>query len=148
MQTYEERLRHFIESRRSLEGTINAMVNLQLEVASADERTLVFSFLLEEWEMNPAGHTHGGMLSTMLDIAMGGAAYTFSQAAFTPTIQLSVNFVKSSHASQQLRVEAVCDHVGSRMIQTRAIAYQTSGEIVASAVGSYAVNTKTEKTTV
>ena len=111
MQTYEERLRHFIESRRSLEGTINAMVNLQLEAASADERTLVFSFLLEEWEMNPAGQTHGGILSTMLDIAMGGAAYTFSQAAFTPTIQLSVNFVKSSHASQQLRVEAVCDHV-------------------------------------
>lgn len=142
MQSYKERLQHFIDLRQTMEGTINAMIKLSLTEVSEREHKLVFAYCPQAWMMNPAGHTHGGILSAVLDIAMGAAAYTFSQAAFTPTIQLSVNFVKSSSASQLLCVEAICDHIGSRMIQTRAQITNSSAEVIASAIGSYAVNTK------
>ena len=37
-------------------------------------------------------------------------------------------------------IDAVCDHSGSRMIMTRATARLKDGEVVATAVGSYANN--------
>ncbi len=142
MQTYQARIRHFVDSRVQQEGTINAMLQMRFVKAQEERRRIVYCFTLAPWEMNPAGHTHGGILSAILDVAMGGAAYAFSQAAFTPTISLAVNFVKGTQAYERLEVEAFCDHIGSRMIMTRAIAYNQAGEVVASANGSYAVNTR------
>ncbi len=67
-----------------------------------------------------------------------GVRDTYSEAAFTPTIQMSVNFVKEAKqgmncGSMQLVITAV-------MIMTRATARLKDGEVVATAVGSYANN--------
>ncbi len=138
----DERIHHFVNLRNEKKDTINAMLEMQLVELKKDSQTLVVQFPLQSWEMNPVNHTHGGILSAMLDVAMGGAAYVFSQAVFTPTIQLAVNFVKGSTAGDVLRIEATCDHAGSRMAMTRAVAYDQEGNVIASANGAYAINTK------
>ena len=51
-----------------------------------------------------------------------------------------MNFVKGSGTGDELWIDAVCDHSGSRMIMTRATARLKDGEVVATAVGSYANN--------
>ena len=142
MSRAKQRAAQFIALRTRAEGTINAMVEMELVRMDEQTRTMTLKFPLRGWEMNPVVRTHGGILCTLLDMAMGGAAYTYSEAAFTPTIQMSVNFVKGSGTGDELWIDAVCDHSGSRMIMTRAAARLKDGEVVATAVGSYANNRK------
>ena len=140
MSRAKQRAAQFIALRTRAKGTINAMVEMELVRMDEQTRTMTLKFPLRGWEMNPVGRSHGGILCTLLDMAMGGAAYTYSEAAFTPTIQMSVNFVKGSETGDELWIDAVCDHSGSRMIMTRATARLKDGEVVATAVGSYANN--------
>lgn len=142
LNEFEQRVEHFIALRTRAADTINAMVEMELVSADEESRTMTLRFPLRHWEMNPVGRTHGGILCTLLDMAMGGIAYACSDANFTPTIQMSVNFVKGSETGEGLYVEAVCDHCGSRMLMTRAVARLKPGDVVATAVGSYANNKK------
>ena len=142
LNEFEQRVEHFIALRTRAADTINAMVEMELVSADEESRTMTLRFPLRHWEMNPVGRTHGGILCTLLDMAMGGIAYACSDADFTPTIQMSVNFVKGSETGEDLYVEAVCDHCGSRMLMTRAVARLKPGDVVATAVGSYANNKK------
>ncbi|MEG0328966.1 MAG: PaaI family thioesterase [Longicatena sp.] len=138
-----KRIQTFLQLRLQKEGTINAMMNMKLESVDEEKRKIILSFPVEKWQLNPVGHMHGGLISTAMDITMGCVAYTFSKADFTPTIQLSVNFVNAIKEGDTLYLEGVCDHGGSRMAQTRAVARTNhKDEVVASANGSYAINTK------
>lgn len=62
----------FISLRTRAEGTINAMVEMELVRMDEQTRTMTLKFPLRGWEMNPVGRTHGGILCTLLDMAMGG----------------------------------------------------------------------------
>lgn len=49
----------------------------------------------DEFQYNPVGQVHGGVISTLLDTAMGVALWTtLPQGAFGSTIELKVNFVR------------------------------------------------------
>ncbi len=142
MTAITQRAKHFVAVRNERKETINAMVGMELAEVQEEQKKIILTFPIYTWELNPDEHTHGGILAAMLDIAMGCAAYSFSKAVFAPTIQMAVNFVKSTHADDVLRIEAICDHAGSRMAMIRALAYDQQGNVVASSNGSYAINIK------
>lgn len=135
------RLQRFLDIRLKEDGTINQLMDMKLHDYDIKQKRIRLSFPIHEWQLNPVKHMHGGLICTALDITMGCVAYVFSEALFTPTIQMSVNFVKSIKENDELIIEGICDHAGSRMAQVRAIAY-VKEDLVASANGSYAVNTK------
>lgn len=139
-EEFRKRIALFLQRRIKEEGTINAMMQMQMVSCDFDKPSVVLSFPVETWELNPAGTMHGGIISTAIDIAMGCIAYVSCEATFTPTIQLSINFVKGIQQGETLYVEGICDHAGSRLVQTRAIARLANGDIVATANGSYAIN--------
>lgn len=142
-QTIDMRLQYFLERRLKEEDTINAMMRMNLVSLDKKKYCIELAFPIEGWQLNPAGNMHGGMICTALDITMGCVSYIFSDADFTPTIQMSVNFDASIHEHDTLIIEGICDHAGSRMVQARALArIKGSDTIVASANGSYAVNKK------
>ena len=137
----DQRIQTFMKLRTSKKGTINAMLDMEFIRYDLKKQSVTLEFPVRMWELNPVGHMHGGMICSILDITMGCASYVFSDSMFTPTIQLSVNFVKSICPNDVLLVEGICDHAGSRMVQTRAIAtMKETAVLVASANGSYAVN--------
>lgn len=139
----EQRIKHFMELRKTKEGTINAMLEMQMYDFDIEHKTITLAFPVRAWESNPVGNMHGGMICAALDVAMGCAAYIYSEAFFTPTIQMSVNFVKGIPTDEILLVEGICDHAGSRMAQARAIArLQRTNEVAATGNGSYAINQK------
>lgn len=141
-QAIKKRIEKFLTNRLQEEGTINAMMEMKLVSYDVSTRSIVLSFPVQRWQLNPVHHMHGGMICATLDIAMGCASYVYSEADFTPTIQMSVNFVKSIQEQDNLIVKGICDHTGSRMSQARAIAIVEHKEgVVASANGSYAINT-------
>ncbi len=137
-----QRAKHFVTVRKERKDTINALLQMELMAVEEAQKKIVLAFPISAWELNPDEHTHGGILATILDVAMGCAAYAFSQATFTPTIQMAVNFVKGSNQNDKLQVEAICDHAGSRMAMVRAVAYDQKGNVIASSNGSYAINTR------
>lgn len=136
-----ERIQQFLKHRLEEKETINAMMQMELASYDIEERFVVLHFPVDVWQLNPAGTMHGGMICTALDIAMGCASYIFSDAVFTPTIQMAVNFDCAIQRDTTLAIKGICDHVGHRMAQVRAIAYELESEkVVASANGSYAIN--------
>lgn len=137
----QSRLEVFIETRLEKEGTINAMMDMRLESLDPSKHEVTLLFPVQTWQLNPAGHMHGGMLCTLMDMAMAAAAYNYSDSLIAPTISMSVNFVRGVNANDTLKAVSYCDHAGSRLAQTRVLVYsQTSGKLVASANGSYAMN--------
>lgn len=142
-QCFEERIAYFVSQRVHDEGTINAMMNMELVSTDYDTKTVVLAFPVKDWQLNPAGNLHGGMIATALDITMGCVSYVSQDVVFTPTIQMAVNYVSGISSNDTLIVEGICDHNGSRMSQTRAIARSKSNNrVIATANGSYIMNSK------
>lgn len=137
----KEKIQHFLDLRKREEGTINAMMEMEILHYDIKKKSVTLSYPVHNWQLNPAKNMHGGMICTALDMSMGCVAYAFSGGTFTPTIQLAINFNKSIKENDKLIIEAICDHAGSRMAQLRAIAkVKDCDDVVASANASYAVN--------
>ena len=137
----KERLQEFVKMRVELDDTINSMLDMKIVKLDQETKKVVLEFPVKDWQLNPFDHLHGGIISTIIDITMSAAAYSFSKASSTPTIQMAINFVKGISKDAVLYVEGYCDHVGTRMAQTRAIVkIKDNDEIVATANGSYAIN--------
>ena len=140
---FHELIQYFVKQRVRDEGTINSMMDMELVTADFHTKSVVLAFPVKDWQMNPAENLHGGIIATALDITMGCISYVSGNAVFTPTIQMAVNYVGGVSSGDTLLVEGICDHARSRMSQTRAIARsKKSGKVVATANGSYIMNTK------
>jgi uncharacterized protein (TIGR00369 family) len=81
-----------------------------------EDGRVVFEFTPGEEHANPMAGTHGGVLSTVLDSAMGCAIATKLAAgqAYT-TLELKVNFVRPvTHETGKLFAEGRIIHLGSK----------------------------------
>jgi len=69
---------------------------LGMELRRVDEGRVVFALAPAEEQLNPLGTVHGGILTTILDSAMGCAVHTTLPAGTTyTTLELKVNFVRA-----------------------------------------------------
>lgn len=139
---FMKRLHHFVYEREKKQDSINHMLHMDLVSVQEQPKRIILRFPVKEWALNPAGNLHGGIICSLLDVAMGCMSYACSNAIFTPTIQMSVNFVKGILPDDVVYIEVFVDHIGKRMVQTRAIARNQNEIVVASAHASYAINTK------
>ncbi|MFV3075360.1 PaaI family thioesterase [Niveispirillum fermenti] len=75
------------------------------------EEPVRIGFRVEEKHCNKLGGCHGGMLGTVLDLALGYVANFANQETGTPTISLSTDFLRPAGAGTW--IESRC-----RLIQT------------------------------
>lgn len=68
---------------------------LDFKVVATNPGEVVFAFTPQEFHYNPIGSVHGGVISAILDSAMGCALHTLLPAGsgYT-TVELKVNFIK------------------------------------------------------
>jgi uncharacterized protein (TIGR00369 family) len=72
---------------------------LGFDIDRVDEGTVVFSMDPLEAHQNPLGTVHGGIITTLLDSAMGCAVHTTLPAGgMYTTLELKVNFLRPSFA--------------------------------------------------
>ena len=78
---------------------------------------VVFGLDASERFYNPLGSVHGGIVSTLLDSAMGCAVHTSLPAEYTyTTVELHVNFVKAVRANAgRIRAEGEVITSGRRI---------------------------------
>lgn len=69
--------------------------HLQMELADVGHGTVVFTCRPDESHCNPLGTVHGGLVSTLLDSALGCAAHTTLPAGTGYTsIEITVNYLR------------------------------------------------------
>jgi len=111
---------------------------------------VVFAYEPREEHYNTLGAVHGGILTTVLDTAMGCAVQSKLDAGVAPiTIELKTSFVHPvTLGSGVLRAEGVVVHPGSRVATAEARLEGDDGTLYAHASSSwliYELSRKAEK---
>ncbi len=95
---------------------------LGIRIVSVEPSSVVFEFDPAEYMYSPLGNVHGGIITVLLDTAMGCSFHTTLPAGrgYT-TVELKVNFLKSVTAKVgTLRAEGHVIHSGARVASAEA----------------------------
>jgi len=111
--------------RAFLTGALPAppfMELLGIRIVSVEPSSVTFEFEPAEFMYSPLGNVHGGIVTVLLDTAMGCSFHTTLPAGVGyTTLELKVNFVKAvTAASGTLRAEGHVLHSGARVATTDA----------------------------
>jgi uncharacterized protein (TIGR00369 family) len=105
-----------------------------------DDRVRVTLELREEM-LNSFDVAHGGIVMTLLDVAMAMAARVkLNHRDGIMTIDMSTSFIRS--AKEKIIVEGKVLQTGKSIQFCEANAYDGTGQIVAKAIGSFKLHTK------
>lgn len=109
-------------------------------VIDVDEEKMcsVLGFPCMEWEQNPNGVIHGGIMATMMDTAIGLTTIVVTET-LTPTINLQISYLRPCPADGTIAIRSHITMLGGSVIHTRAEAYDARkpDELVATAEGTY-----------
>ncbi len=104
-------------------------------------------YVVKPEHFNPAGTLHGGVLSTILDGAMGHAVFTRlieTPGTFSAAINLHVDFLFATREpGATLTIEAKVVQIGKRIAFTEGTVINAEGRALARASGSHAILTRT-----
>lgn len=124
-------------------ATLNGRLKAELEACDEEAREIVLRFPLKPWQVNGLGTLHGGMASTMMDLAMSMAVYCFSRQTIPPTVSMTTNYLRPIPMGEYVRIKTRLTSLGKR----NATAYceaiiPDSGKVACTAIGTYAVIAK------
>ncbi len=114
------------------------MHTLDFDLRSIEAGKAVFSFIPSEFHYNPIGTVHGGVISTILDSALGCAVHSLLPAgkAYT-TLELKVNFLKAiTKNNGELTATGKVIHSGSKTALVEAQVTDAAGKIYAHSVST------------
>lgn len=92
------------------------MHTLDFKAVKFEKGDCVFAFTPQEFHYNPIGCVHGGVISTLLDSAMGCTLQSLlPQGSGYTTLELKVNFLKAiTTKTGKLKATGKIIHAGSR----------------------------------
>lgn len=92
-----------------------------------------------ERHLNSNGRAHGGLLSTLADVALGHAITVADPGARPTTVSLGVDYLRSPPFGSWLELRPTVLRVGHRLAFSRADIY-ADDELVGHAAGTFAVS--------
>lgn len=109
------------------------VATLDFKVEQVTRGAVIFSFEPQEFHYNPIGSVHGGVISAILDSAMGCTLHSIldSGAGYT-TLELKVNFLKAvTIKAGRLKATGKIIHSGSRTALLEASLTDEAGTVYA-----------------
>ena len=127
--------------RRDMAHTLNGRLLAEFEDCSDAEKELTLRFPLQDWQVNGLGTLHGGMVNTMMDLAMSMAVYCFSRKSIPPTVSMTANYLRPVPMDGgSVLVRARLTSLGRRSATAYCEAViPASGKLACTAIGTYAV---------
>lgn len=106
-----------------------------IELISVGEGRSQLRLLLREDQVNHLGMAHGGVLMTLLDVAMAQSARVKPSEQALITVEMKTSFFRPAHG--ELRVEGTLLHATERMAFTEASVLDARGRRCAHATGTF-----------
>lgn len=121
--------------------TTGFMAHLRLHLVESDpvQRTAHFRFDVDPWGKNPAEILHGGMTASLFDMVMGITGHALSEATFTPTVQLQVQYLKPVPLNSALHFTVKITSITKTLITATSEAWVNEDQsiLVATASATY-----------
>jgi len=108
-------------------NTILGMIKPQVVECDPEQQRITVAYPAMDWERNPHGVIHGGIVSTMFDTAMGIATYAVA-GGMTPTISISVSFLRPVPGKGTVLVKAAITKAGRSVLYASAEMYEEGAE--------------------
>lgn len=136
---FEDRLKSILELVNRHDDGFMAYLKLKLMECDSNARTAHFAYDVSDWGKNPAEILHGGMTASLFDMVMGITGHALSEAQFTPTVQLQVQYLKPVPLNSTLHFGVKITSVTKTLITATAEAWvnDESSVIVATASATY-----------
>jgi acyl-coenzyme A thioesterase 13 len=110
-----------------------------LHVEDSDPRAPVYGLRVEERHANSRGGVHGGVLTTLADVALGyGAIAAHGETVALVTASLTVNYTGAAAVGDWLEARTTLTRMGSRLAFARC-EITSDGRPVASCTGVFSV---------
>ena len=111
---------------------------LGVEFISAGEGRSVVALNLEPWHLNSWSVAHGGVLMSLLDVAMAVAGRSLNaDAGGGVTVEMKTSFLQPAHAGSRLLVSGYAFHRSTTMAFCEGEARDTSDRLIAKAMGTF-----------
>jgi uncharacterized protein (TIGR00369 family) len=111
---------------------------LDLGKIKVEQGQVTFEFIPKEYHYNPIGSVHGGVISTVLDSAMGCTLHSLvPQGTVYTTLELKVNFLRAiTLQSGRLFCAGKVIHYGSKTALLEAQIVDNEGKVYAHGVST------------
>ena len=121
-------------------GSMLEQLQTEFVEFNREKGTLLMKTIMEPWMRNPGNVAFGGITSSVIDNAMGMLSSGLSKRR-TPTISMSINYIRGVPVYQPLMVEAVCEKQGRQINFVRCRGYNESApeKTLFTAEGSFIV---------
>jgi len=112
--------------------------SLGVEVVERSDGRAVLRLIVDARHLRTRGIAHGGLLSTLLDTAMGIAVSTGTpDGCFAVTAQLNVNFVRPAWDGEVLETTGLVCHRGQQTAVAHGEIRTAKGTVVALSSGTF-----------
>jgi acyl-CoA thioesterase len=112
--------------------------DLGVEFISAENGRAVVALDLAARHLNSWSAAHGGVLMTLLDVAMAVAGRTLDPAAGGGvTVEMKTSFLQPANAGTRLIVSGHAFHRSSTMVFCEGEVRDTAGRLIAKAMGTF-----------
>lgn len=91
---------------------------------AAEEGTLTIEYLVREEMLNPAKVLHGGIITTMMDDAIGATVYTLGHDVFFTTVNFAVDFFASVRLGEKVTAITKIIKQGANVINAQCELYK------------------------
>ncbi|WP_273484939.1 PaaI family thioesterase [Desulforamulus ruminis] len=109
---------------------------LNIEIKEMEPGAAVIEVKVRPMHLNPHGTLHGGVLSSMADIAMGVAVRTLGKIGVTVT--LNTNFINPGNLGERIVARGKVTHQGNTLVATECIITRDS-QVLAQSTGVFFV---------
>ena len=118
---------------------------LGLELVATSEGSATVEMTPTEDMANHSGFVHGGMISALVDSAMGRSLRTVRPGVVRAmSFDLKVNFINAAKIGETLRATGQVVHAGRRTMAARCRVEGKEGRLIATASGTFAVTREKE----
>jgi len=104
---------------------------LSMRLERIDRGEAVLDIPVRHEMTNPYGNIHGGMMSLVIDEAIGWAVVSLDTDQHYTSLTLNVDFLYAIKEGQRLRAESKVMRVGKKIINVECHVYDLGGKILA-----------------
>lgn len=112
-------------------GTILEQLKPDFVCCNFAQRTAEFVFRVQDWQLNPEGGLHGGIIVTQFDAAFGLTAHYFAKQHMLSTITINTTFLKPIRQDDVIQYKVKVTSLGNTIYNMTAEAWLKRDNILA-----------------